>query len=89
MSPLEGAFARLAGAIDALETKLDQRLDDLEATRDAHELTRRRARIAGAYTRSAANELAASIDDLKALMDADDRPDDSATATGGATAESE
>ena len=69
MSSLETAFERLAGALDTLETKLDSRLDELESTTEAHDQARRRARIAGAYTRSAASELAASIGDLKALID--------------------
>ena len=72
MSALEEAVKSLAGALDALETRLDDRLGDFAA--DAIDAARRQARTARAHAADASEGLAAAIDDLKSLLNEDGRP---------------
>lgn len=68
MSSLEEAVKTLAGALDALESRLDERLADLGEDADAVDAAQRQARAAREHAGGAASELAAAIGDLKALL---------------------
>ncbi len=68
MSALESAVQGLAGALDALETRLDERLAELAAHGDFSDAARRQARAARAHAGEASEGLAAAIADLKALI---------------------
>lgn len=68
MSALESAVQGLAGALDALETRLDERLAELAAHGDFSDAARRQARAARAHAGEASEGLAAAIADLKALL---------------------
>lgn len=70
MAELENAVRRLAMALDTLEAKLDDRLQDLTAANDAVDAARRHARAAQAQTRRASDALAAAIGDLRGLLGA-------------------
>jgi ABC-type transporter Mla subunit MlaD len=72
MSSLESAVERLAGSLDSLEAKLQERLHDLsERSEDADSL-RARARAAKDQTAAASSELTGVIRDLKALIASSD-----------------
>ncbi|MFN0024335.1 MAG: hypothetical protein ACKVS5_10595 [Parvularculaceae bacterium] len=65
---LEASVQRLAGALDALETRLDARLGDLAAQSDALDAARTKAGVAKAQAAAAAEDLNDAICDLKALI---------------------
>ncbi|MEE2690627.1 MAG: hypothetical protein VX640_03695 [Pseudomonadota bacterium] len=68
MSALENAVQSLAGALDALEARLDERLSELAAHGDFSDAARRQARAARAHAGEAAETLAGAIGDLRALL---------------------
>ena len=68
MASLERSVQRLAGALDALETKIGDRLADLDAKTEAIGAARVRARTAKVQTAAAAEDLADAIKELKALI---------------------
>jgi hypothetical protein len=68
MSILEEAVKNLAGALDALETRLDERLGELAQDADAFDAARRQARAARGHASDASVGLARAIGDLKALL---------------------
>lgn len=68
MSALETAVQRLAGALDALEARLDERLSDLTAHGEFSDAAGRQARAARRHAGEASEILAEAIDDLKALL---------------------
>lgn len=70
MSTLEKSVKRLAGALDALETQLDDRLTDFSANGEAVAEARLRARTAKTQAAAAAEDLADAVRDLKALLGA-------------------
>jgi hypothetical protein len=65
---LETSVQRLAGALDALEARLDARLADLGAQSDALDSARLNAQVAKTQAAAAAEDLADAIGDLKALI---------------------
>ncbi len=71
MTSLVTSFQNLAVALDALEQQLDDKIGDLHSSRDALDQVQRQARAAAQSARAASSELAASIDELKAMIAAD------------------
>ncbi len=71
MSTLEKSVHRLAGALDVLEARLEDRLTDLAARTDAMEQARVKARTARTQAAAAAEDLADAIRDLKSLITTD------------------
>mgnify|MGYP000622109810 CR=1 FL=1 len=72
MTVLEKAVQSLAEAIEALESRLDSRLDDAAANDEAVEAARRQAMAARKQTDSASKGVAAAIADLKLILTEDD-----------------
>jgi hypothetical protein len=70
MSTLEKSVKRLAGALDALEARLDDRLGDFAANGEAVAAARVKARTAKTQAAAAAEDLADAVRDLKALLGA-------------------
>ena len=68
MSSLEEAVKTLAGALDALEAKVDERNHDLSDQTDAVVAARRSARAARTYAGEASEELSTAISDLKSML---------------------
>ena len=68
MSTLEKSVHRLAGALDALEAKLEDRIADLAARTETMEQARVKARTAKTQAAAAAEDLADAIRDLKSLI---------------------
>ncbi|HNS88167.1 MAG TPA: hypothetical protein PKH09_14795 [Parvularculaceae bacterium] len=68
MGTLEKSVKRLAGALDALEEKLEDSLSDLAAKSEAIDQAKIRARTAKTQTSAAAEDLADAIRDLKSLL---------------------
>ena len=68
MSTLEKSVHRLAGALDALEAKLEDRIADLAARTETMEQARVKARTAKTQAAAAAEDLADTIRDLKSLI---------------------
>lgn len=68
MSQLENTVNQLAGALDALETRLDERLAELGAHSDAIEAARRQARAARSHAGEASEGIAEAIGELRRLM---------------------
>lgn len=68
MSILEEAVKNLAGALDALETRLDERLGELSQNTETVEAAHRQARVARGHANEASAGLAQAIGDLKALL---------------------
>lgn len=68
MSTLEKSVHRLAGALDALEAKLEDRIADLAAKTETVEQARVKARTAKTQAAAAAEDLADAIRDLKSLI---------------------
>jgi ABC-type transporter Mla subunit MlaD len=65
---LEASVKRLAGALDALETRLETRIADLGAKSEAIDAARTQARVAKTQAAAAAEDLADAIRDLKSLI---------------------
>ena len=72
MTLLEKSVRNLADALEALETKLDERLDDLAASGDAVAAAKRQATAARQATTHASRGVAAAISDLKAILAEDE-----------------
>ncbi|MEX6632435.1 hypothetical protein [Hyphococcus lacteus] len=72
MTVLEKAVRNLADALEALESKLDGRLDDLAANDDVISAAKRQASAARYQTENASREVAAAISDIKSLLDTDE-----------------
>lgn len=70
MSSLEKSVKRLAGALDALEAKLEDRLADLTHGEESAAAARVKARTAKTQASAAAEDLADAIRDLKVLVGA-------------------
>lgn len=68
MADLETSAKALADALDALETRLDQRLHDLADAQETSALMRRQTRAAHAFAAGAAEDLSRAIGDLRALL---------------------
>lgn len=68
MSQLENTVNQLASALDALETRLDERLQELGHQSDAIEAARRQARAARTHAGAASEGIAEAIDELRRLM---------------------
>lgn len=68
MSALEKSVKRLAGALDALEAKLEDRISDLSANAETIEAARVRARTAKTQASVAAEDLSDAIRELKSLI---------------------
>ena len=69
MTVLENAVSDLANALEKLETKLEDRLDEQMADREAVAAARRCAQTARSHTASASDGLGAAISDLKTLLE--------------------
>ncbi|MDZ7629023.1 MAG: hypothetical protein U5J99_11555 [Parvularculaceae bacterium] len=59
---------RLAGALDALEQRLETRFNELGSTADAIDAARLKAQVAKSQASAAAEDLADAICDLKSLL---------------------
>ncbi len=70
MSVVEKAVIDLANALDALESKLDSRLDDQMASSEDIDAARRQAKAAKARAEEASKDLGEAIADVKALLEA-------------------
>ena len=68
MTILEKAVSDLAGALENLESKLDERIDGGDADRDTAIAASRQAKAAHAQTSQASEDIAAAIDDVKTLL---------------------
>jgi hypothetical protein len=68
MSTLEKSVKRLAGALDALEARLEASLGDQSARAEAVGEARARTRTAKTQASAAAEDLSDAIRDLKALL---------------------
>ncbi len=68
MSTLEKSVKRLAGALDALEAKLEDRLSDLKHGEETIEAARVKARTAKTQASAAAEDLSDAIRDLRTLV---------------------
>ena len=75
MADLETAARALAEALDSLEARLDQRLHDLADAEDVTAAVRRQSSVAHRFAAVAAGDLAAAVDDLRALLDGAARRD--------------
>jgi len=65
---LENSVQRLAGALDALEARLEASVADLGAKSEAIDRARLNAEVAKSQASAAAEDLADAIRDLKALL---------------------
>jgi len=70
MSSIEKSVKRLAGALDALEAKLDEQLSERRHNADETAAARMKARTAKTQANAAAEDLSDAIRDLKALIGA-------------------
>jgi chromosome segregation ATPase len=68
MSQLENTVNQLASALDALETRLDERLAELGAHSDAIDAARRQARTARTHAGEASEGIAEAIGELRRLL---------------------
>lgn len=68
MSALENSVQSLANALDSLEAKLAATQQSDADSVDAMNSAKRQARIARAQTSKAADEIAASIDDVRSML---------------------
>ena len=68
MNTLENSVKKLAGALDTLEEKLEDRLSDLSAKSETIDQAKIRARTAKTQASAAAEDLADAIRDLKSLL---------------------
>ena len=68
MGTLEKSVKKLAGALDALEEKLEDRLSDLSAKGETIEQAKIRARTAKTQASAAAEDLSDAIRELKTLL---------------------
>lgn len=68
MGSLEKSVQRLAGALDALEERLDGQSADLAAKSESIEQARLRARTAKTQAAAAAEDLADAVRDLRTLL---------------------
>ncbi|MCB2097067.1 MAG: hypothetical protein AB7F91_03265 [Parvularculaceae bacterium] len=68
MGALEKSVRKLAGALDALEEKLEDRLSDLSAKGETIEQAKIRARTAKTQASAAAEDLSDAIRELKTLL---------------------
>ncbi|MAW79232.1 MAG: hypothetical protein CMI63_03260 [Parvularcula sp.] len=73
MTMLEKAVQNLAEAIEALETRLDLRLEAADGSNETAAAARRQAAAARKQAGHAAQGVAAAISDLKAILAEDDR----------------
>lgn len=71
MTLLEKSVRNLADALEALETRLDERMDDLAASGETVAAAKSQASTARKATDHASRGVAATISDLKAIL-ADD-----------------
>ncbi|WDI32406.1 hypothetical protein PUV54_04260 [Hyphococcus flavus] len=71
MTLLEKSVRNLAEALETLESKLDDKLEDLSASQDAIDAAKRQAVAARKQTDHASRGVAAAISDIKAML-ADD-----------------
>lgn len=69
MTALENAVQTLASALDSLEGKLDDRMQDLGAKTDSIEAARKQAATARAFVNTASEDVAATVKELHALLD--------------------
>jgi|GEM_PF-4163182 len=79
MSALESSVQTLADALDKLESTLEERIADAAADADAVDAARRQASAAKSHIGDASEGLAASMDELRALLKT---PDAEETANG-------
>ena len=70
MNTLERSVERLSAALEALESRLDDRLHDLAASGEEAAAMRRQAASARIKAREAAGEIDAAIRDVRALLGA-------------------
>lgn len=68
MSQLENTVNQLANALDALESRLDERLHELNCHSDAIEAARRQARAARAHAGRASDGVAEAIGELRRVL---------------------
>ncbi|MFZ5618098.1 MAG: hypothetical protein ACOZAA_12355 [Pseudomonadota bacterium] len=68
MNALEKSVQRLAGALDALEARLEERIADLSAKSDAIDQAKVRARSAKTQAAGAAEDLADAIAELRSML---------------------
>lgn len=68
MTSLEKSAQRLAGALKALEARIDDRMGDLSAKAESVEAARLRSRTAKVQAAAAAEDLADAVRDLKSLI---------------------
>ncbi|PQA88616.1 hypothetical protein [Hyphococcus luteus] len=73
MTVLEKAVQNLAEAIEALESRLDVKLDEAALTEESMTAARRQALAARKQTDNAARGVAAAISDLKAILAEDEK----------------
>jgi hypothetical protein len=66
---LEASVERLAGALDALESRLEARIGEFGAKTEAIEAARLKAHVAKTQAAAAAEDLADAIRDLRSLID--------------------
>ncbi|MEK7264801.1 MAG: hypothetical protein AAB227_01760 [Pseudomonadota bacterium] len=70
MSSLEKSVKRLAGALDALDARLDDQLADRRHSEEAVAAARMKARTAKTQASAAAEDLSDAIRELKAMIGA-------------------
>ena len=70
MSSLEKSVKRLAGALDALDARLDDQLADRRHGEETLAAARMKARTAKTQASAAAEDLSDAIRDLKAMIGA-------------------
>ncbi len=68
MSSLEKSVQRLAGALDALESRLEEQKSESSARSESIEQAKLRARTAKTQAAAAAEDLADAIRELKGLL---------------------
>jgi predicted component of type VI protein secretion system len=68
MSSLERSVTRLSTALEALESRLDERLHDLAASGETAAAARRQAASARSKAREAAGEIDAAIREVRAIL---------------------
>lgn len=76
MTVLEKAVTNLAEALEALETRLDERLDAETAGREALTALRGQAAAAARHTKEASQGIAAAVSDVTALLARDDEAEE-------------
>ncbi|MEO0880497.1 MAG: hypothetical protein AAFY22_12395 [Pseudomonadota bacterium] len=70
MSPLETSVQTLADALDRLESRLDDQIQDAAADADAVDAARKQARVARGHLNDASETLGAVLAELKAMANA-------------------